>query len=511
MEKNNGYDMYDFLDESVTKFDSMYKILSNYIPELHGDFSTANLINSMPKLINGMGKQKVAVDKFYKSIFDELASTLLDSAYNHNIDRYDRSKKLSVNEKSNLLEKFRQTGNPKLKSLDEYINYAKENISTLETDDLRKLIVQNAIQVGSKELIDDLRYKTISTFYVPIVMNQLNNKYTVEDRISGNCPEWNIMQFIRETLSNENRFIEYNQYVEEHNKKIQEFIRQSAINTVCENKRTKEVMKTIKDSMSDEQKQRLSEYGLIDTIFPVREKMDEPKKGQFSWNIEPYKEPKILMDAMTNYSKDGIENQRVMAVSYGKFFFEKDVVKNDIVPPELIGVTRVGKDGVRTYFVIATLDKIDFRGNPLTKENETEFSIKVDGKNALFVDRDNGQNYYTFMQNQKIPENMKGFFAETFFSDMYLSEVEKQNYGYAGSARNTNRGPVIEVNEITDYILDAVRYANLFPGMVGTRQYASLKEYIDYSDFQINHLRTVKKISDNDLSINRRNTTLGNR
>ncbi len=513
MEKNNSYDMYDFLDGNITKYNSMYQMLSKYIPELNGDFSTANLINTIPKKINDFGKQKNAVIKFYQAIFGELSSMLLDSAYNRNIDRDGRlQKKLSINERSNLLESCKQAiSSPRLKSIDEYIEYAKANDNNPEISELREIIVDTAMQVASKEQIDDFRYKTLSTFYIPMAMNKLKEKYTEEDRISGNCPEWNIMQFIRETLCNESRFLEYDEYVQDHNKKMQAFAKECAIKTVCKAKRNKETMKIIKESMSDEEKENFSKNGLIDTIFPIRQKMEEPKRGQFSWKIDSYKEPQVLMDAMTEYSKDGIENQRVIAVSYGRFLFEKDVIKGDILSPELIGVTRIGKDGVHTYFVIADLDKISFRDKSLASENEKAFSFKIDGQNASFVDKDNGQNYYTFIKTQKIPDNMKKFFAEAFFSDLYLDEVEKQNYGYAGSVENTDNGPAIEINGITDYVLDAVRYANLFPGIVKDKKYASLKEYIDYSDFQINHLRNVKRISEGELSISDRNIFPDNR
>ena len=70
------YNIFDFLVEEATGYPSIYEILGKYIPELKGDYSTANLINSFLDAAESNNSRKF-VEKKYIVSFDELSQMLM--------------------------------------------------------------------------------------------------------------------------------------------------------------------------------------------------------------------------------------------------------------------------------------------------------------------------------------------------------------------------------------------------------------------------------------------------
>ena len=223
MKKNEKqFDMLDFLDKNITKYDSMYKILASYLPNLDGDFSTANLVNSIK---SSEICQKKNGNKDYENYFNILSSILILAfdknntlpGKKENIDR-----ELTDQERNDLLIELKNTiPDSKFNSIEEYVDFAKQNIDNPKTEELRKLIVNNAVKFGNKDKMNAMRCKMLSLFYLSQVTNHLKQKYSGYERIDGQYPEWNLIEFIDKTLTNPVTLKQYDDCLDEYDRRIE--------------------------------------------------------------------------------------------------------------------------------------------------------------------------------------------------------------------------------------------------------------------------------------------------
>lgn len=489
--QKKDYSMYDFLEKNATGYDNMYTILARYIPQLNGDFSTANLVNKLIESANYTEDPKMILTD-YPTSFDKLASMLLiasDSSIGIPNKYQSIDRELSEEEKKSLLAKFHELDlGDNLSTIRDYIDYAKNNIEKPELADLRSLIVESAVEVANKKEMLTLRHKLLSYVYVPQAMNQLKVKYpSFADREGGNYPEWNEVDFIARTFRNINSLEKYDKYLEKHKENVAKFKKDDAISLFCESKRNQQVTSNIIASMNNEDAEQAKKEGFENVIFDNLKNSGTPREGSTSWRIALFQEPEVLLDTFANYSKNGIENQRVIAVSYGKFHYANKISDNSLIQPDLVGVTRIGRDGVKSYFTIIPLDTISFRDSTEElKEGEKRYNFYFNGKKNPF-----GNAVYS----RRIPRDLVEFYTQTFLSDEYLNSAIENNYRYTGYVSKTPKGPVIIASDIARLDLDAAKYASIYPGLVGVKNVASLDEYCKSEGLQKKHLRIVNEIS----------------
>lgn len=272
--------------------------------------------------------------------------------------------------------------------------------------------------------------------------------------------------------------------------------KESGLAMICEAKRKRAVIHDISSAIPD--------MGIdssigdpISAIFSSNNKIENPSKDEIKWDIELSKKPQILCNINAEY--DGVENQRVIAISYGKFHFKKGNVDNSIVPPEIIGVTRLGNDGVHHYFILAQLDKINLKDSFDIGENDKKFEFKLNGKKAVIIDDKTQNPVYSTIESEKIPKDLYEFFAKTFFSDAYLDRVIAENNRYAGSVYKKPSGQIQFSMPAVDYQKEAIKDAMSVPGSVGNQK-MTLKEFFNRPELVTLHYKLITDII-NQISI----------
>ena len=486
------YDMYDFIGEGK----SIYDILGRYLPMMENDFSTANLVNKLPK----MPCESSLYQEAYESIFAEIANALYASTQSFDgMESNIIGRKLSAEEEQKMYEEFRaidsRSGSPRyLNSFEAYINYAKSNIRESETEELREYIVKKSMGILSDEYLATLRANKFRSVYIPNAKKYL---YDPENPTSL-TPEKEELQFISQVLSKRDKLWEYDQFINEYTRAVEAFKKNEAISRSTEAKRARFVKETIRESFTPEEIMRDEQDGLTSAVFGNNAMM-KVEDGSFSWEIKKYKTPEVLCDIVTNYSKNGEENQRVVAISYGKFaygtMFREDstpTMSSDLT--EVVGVTRLGKDGVHTYFVLMPFDNLDFKHLEDVKDGEKLRKIYLNGKSSALWDSKTNRRIH-LVQRDKIPEELAEFFANIALSDEFLSAAIDHNYSYTGTVNAKSGVPKIQASYLRNATdVDAARYASEHSGTVSGVTFATINSYLNSTDLNAEHLRLVQRV-----------------
>ena len=486
------YDMYDFIGEGR----SIYDILGRYLPMMENDFSTANLVNQLPK----MPCESSLYQEAYESIFSEIANALYASTQSFDgMESNIIERKISEEEEQRLYECFREidlrSSAPRyLNSFEAYINYAKSNIRDPETEELREFIVTQAMSVLKDEYIATLRANKFRSVYLPNARKALMDP----ENITKITPEKEELQFITQLLSRRDRVWEYDKFINEYNRSVEEFKKSEAILRSTGAKRARFVKEAIRESFTPEETMRDEQGGLTSAVFG-NNALTRVEPGTFEWEIKKYRNPEVLCDVVTSYSKNGEENQRVVAISYGKFVYgtmfredSKPTMSSELT--EVVGVTRLGKDGVHTYFVLMPFDNLDFKLREEIKEGENLRKIYLNGKPSTFFDSKTNRRIH-LVQRDKIPEDLAEFFANIAFSDEYLNAAIDYNYSYAGTVSARSGVPKIQASYLrhaTD--VDAARYAANYSGTIAGITFPTINSYFKSTELNAEHLKLVQRV-----------------
>jgi hypothetical protein len=252
------------------------------------------------------------------------------------------------------------------------------------------------------------------------------------------------MEFIRAIINNPKKLQEYNEYLEKAQPRLEETQKKEKTKIKCEVLRSKVVNEEIKKSLTEEQVAAYEEEG-ISAIFPTSYRSQLWKPDRAEWSFIKFAEPEVVATSPVIYSKGGMENQIVAAVSYGKLFlkngeisnYSKDISQDSLFcQPDLVGITKIGRDGISTYFVVMPLDAIKFSEEKAdTEKGEKDVYIFLNGnkKSTPIYEYSNGEKKKMFAINtRKIqPETMDGY-VKVLFSDTYLQGARQFNGGYAG-------------------------------------------------------------------------------
>lgn len=516
------YDIYDFIDDGINK--SIYTILNGYHPVLNKDFSLANLINCMTQLGLQPGQLRVYTINYEKEV--EKFINLLQAKTNTSTLFEDSSDKVSDEEFNRIFDELKETcaDNPDCQffvTIKDYLEYAKKTMSKPEQKPLRDKIVSNAVQFLSSEEIDSAKVFLLKTVYLPTAEDKVR-AVNHKDRQFGKYPEWDKLQTIKKIIHRRNGLKEYDEYYEEATEHIKaealKAMQKAKVSTVCELKRRKFVTAEIKPSIVAETRNPNSSS--IPEMFDKLKR--EPQKNENAWNYESYKKPELICDIEAQYSENGIENQRVIAFRHGKLKYrntaEKDgvYIDNTAGMPELIGITRLGKDGTKTYFVLMQpLDKMTFRpigekpedpgekpyGFTITQDVEvpTRFGgTKTERQSSVaqIVDGKTKEKLNAFL-NRDIPENLKDFFVKVYFSDEFLSNAIRNNARYIGTVLETDDGPRIRASDVGKSDLAAAYYAKYHPGTINGLKAKSFESYCSSTELDIMQYNLISEYERN--------------
>ena len=508
-------DMFEFVEEG----NNMYDILGKHFPYLNNDFSTTNLINTLPELASETEntQKKAGINKTYEIAFNQLANILLDTI---RIKRDEESESEVIKYEEELFQKL-QSAKPDanfFSSVDEYIEFAKRDLKNSRNKELRKVIIDEALSIKNPS---ELRTGAMLA-YTDNVKEKLQKQVTslksivdeseVQDegnedlkKLQKAEQELEEFKIIYETLNNTFSEAQYynflNEYTEEANKKKAEFEKSMADMKkmmICKSRREKYVYEHLFRSMSFRERAAAEEDGMLNVILGDPKSVRLPKKGTFTWKFISYESPEIILNTLTSYSGNtgnALEDQRTIAVSYGRLEYATDYRADTGKPTymsknlELIGVTRVGVEKCKEYFIFTEFD--DLKLEPSEK-------IKPDNSNILAklnVDVEKSKPEF-LVQTDRIPEKQKDFYANVFFSDVYLNVINNEYDGYAGTVIDNSGKPKIVSEYLKPYHnITAVKYATSYEGKCGNGKVTA--ETLRTKTYKEKQREIVRKIFDN--------------
>lgn len=490
---------------------TLYDIIGEYYPELGGDYSTARLFNNV--------SPDVSIDDklSYHTIFNELSEKLLETVKRSNRGEQTKFSQEKLDslyielQKSDTDEEYLDY----LDTLEEYIEYAIQNSNNPSLTEMREKIVNAAFEFADFLPEEENHYRDLAiSLYLLAIGQQLKDKYkTFEERENPQNEEWQEFIDLRKYLGNsENRKL-YDEFIE-NNKRNKEMKTSSLLATItnlqrqckeieekqdltdrCVTYRAYVVNKDMYDGLSLEEKVNLKNGKTKDTVSTILgdfKAYPTPPKGTYVWEFKEI-EPEIILDTVADYSEGQVENQRVIAVSYGFLNYGTDISIDTRKPTrgssyelELIGVTRKGIEGESTYFTFTTFDNTTIKNKDEIKPNDNLVieNYYFNGREGKLMNNTSGKEQVIVKSKERIPKDLEQYYAQIFFSDIYMQAVEKFYSRYSGTVIETDGTPHIVYEEplkvapikTRDY-LEAIRYASKYPTIYNGNRKITMESY----------------------------------
>ena len=515
MKNVSQQDMYEFVDDGVRK--SIYTILNESHPFLKRDFSLESLINHIPD-IEFVNSGKIFIED-YKIRVVKFSELLLKKT---SAEKGEEESLVSGDEVNRIFEELKEAAEeiPEAKSfttIKELVEHAQKNMDDPKTRGLRDAIVKNAVVFLTPEEKYEHKERVLSLFYISQAENRIKAQ-NPKRREPGQIPEWDRIQAIKRIISKKDSLKRYDEFYDRVTLAIREAalkaMEKARVETTCEMKRSEYVKAALVPTMKCASK---DEDAQTEALFEKLKR--QPKKEENSWSCQLLEKPELLCDLQAEYSENGIENQRVVAFRYGRFQYTKtqDIagvfsIDNTEVMPELVGISRIGKDRTKTYFVLMPpIDRIVYRSvddktvEPGDRRINFTATKNVEvptffGKTKVerqtvptnVVDGKTGKRLNVF-RNKEIPEELEEFFAKVYFSDEYLSSIIKHNASYLGSVEQGKDGPVIHPTDELKLDLAAAHYAAHFPGRVGKVMVKDLPSFCSSSELEIRQYNLINE------------------
>lgn len=463
-------DVEGILEEYPTN-KSMYEILLEYFPQLNNDFSTWNLVSKSHMLFD-RSKGLFDYNEIIKQIITSLRISIDPESVNKSQDLVAKistegeqkqqdsvAKFLTEEEQKKFLAKLQSVfrGDKRYSSLstiEEYINIVEKGIMSANNNQeaqkrvdakdpeeekrenkLKDLIIKMGLAVTSDLLKHEIRRAMVFA-YTKACGNIIREKYPRRDQLPE-CPEWDRFAIIEQTLQSRTGFAAYEDFINGISKRGHELVAECGENRSIASIRDAIVLASIDNK---------PEYGQGDDL-------DVPCFGDLEWKIEEYDKPELLCDSFTSYKDAPSTNQRVFVVSYGKLHYKMGMLSSSIIQPEIIGVTRVGKDGIQNYFGVALLSSISFRETPSVDDSERLMQFSINGKRANLVDGNKNslygnKNTLYGVVSEKIPLKQADDMVNILFSDYHMRNCVELNEHYIGSLSQTNQRGILGLKSI---------------------------------------------------------------
>lgn len=537
-------DMYDYIGQG----NSLYDIIGRMIGVT--DFTTKGMICNSLKLAHQANDNTI---HFAKETFDYAVKKLttgLDSYFTTDEQikimtelnaLYPRKfTSLSINDAVNYINSNKERYNSSLASKAES---SRNRDFEAEFETILDKVIGTVITKCEKDIKEgrdsegtiadfllDIRSKVYKGAYYPRVNNEIRRKFP--NRASIYYEEASVTEFAGKTLCSPEKMAAYDEYLNEYNERVRAFMEKAALSTRLNKRRSNIIETELMLGMKPEQFEQAKKEG-VDSIVFKGKKRRTSREGTFSWGVRELREPKVILDTVAEYSAKGDENQRVVAVNYGKFvygtMFNRDgqpTISSEAL--DLVGVTRLGKDGVKTYFVLAPFADIEFKRDGLfDPANERQFLVNgrpsrimesstVDRLDAMRKQgiKPTDRRYQTaarlgtlhMVVTDKIPADKADFYAKVAFSDRVLSQAVDGNYRFAGAVRDTVYGSGVQLDAsytYNPYDVEALMYAAKYPGRIGRREYINFEAYCKSTDLMAKHLGIVRDVTNGEYDFDK--------
>lgn len=487
------FNMYDFLKKGTTKYDSMYGIIGSYIPELKGDFSTANFLNRLTEVAEKNGAKNFIGNKYSVS-FNDLTRILLLATQGKETSEV--RKQLTPAQQNMVLQKFKDASLgiyecQSFETIDEFVRYAKANIDNEKVEPLREEIVKASISLANKKDVQDLKHSLVGV-YVGFAGTKVRAKYDQRTRANESVPEWEIMEYIQWTLDSRYTFEKYDNMYISYVNEIEKYQRETAIKRSLQAKREDSFLKEYSKTLTLEERNKVDKEGWDSVLTYRRNAKSVPSEGSVNWHYEPFEKPDLICDTIVNYSEDGDEYQRVIMISYGKFHYNDGIFDNSLVQSELVGISRIGKDGVYDYSKIIPLDTISFRDTSGLKKGEGRVKFSANGRTVAIKD-DKTKNTLFGFHSRKVPEDFRQSFAADFTSDKRMQLFDEYGIQFIGMQQRCGSGIKIENEDLGGAEAKAVAYACLYPENLQKRG-RTLLDIKEAPTFKMRHNALVRAV-----------------
>jgi len=484
------------LTPEFSRTKSIYEVLFEYYPQLGHDSSTWKLISQANTLFNNREKAEVFLD--YSKMFEQCMQWVRISL-NENEKSETVKRSFLEKEKEDLLEKMKKTfGRDKrfasFTTIGEFLDYATQNelghTNNKFDEALRNLMIQLGLAVTSDEVKREMR-RVATLAYVTDLGNILRDKYPNRDKEVS--PEWDRYMEIYGIVTSREAFAEYEDFLSKIVTDVSEYTQSVGQKTSISLRRDEIILGRIANGKPA--------YG-VDTS------KDMPIFGEVNWNIEEYKNPEVLCDMFTTYTEDSRTNQRVIAISYGKFNCQMGIFNNNINPPEIIGVTRIGNDGIKHYFAIASLGNMSFRNDRSLNPGEKRVQLKANKKPANFVDSANNKLYG--VMSPKIPEEYADDIVNVLFSDYNMRNSIESNSRCLGYITPSDDGKVNLMTTdlagfdrlVVDNALRKKGHARIWVSDKTLEQNLTLEQYFGLSVMLERQIQIARAVSNREIPLN---------
>lgn len=443
---------YNEMYRYVSSGETLYDLLEEYTGEK--DFSAEGIINSFRRNLN---LQQDIEGKKGRMKFDALVNSYNKDIYGRLFESM--KKNMTTGEKEELLKKL-QAVNPEkydFSSILEYTNFLEdknftrnalildrndENMPPVlnpEIEELNQILINAAVTKADPELVAKIRNVFIHMLLIPYAKKQILKENPERDETQN--PKLQKIEFFRRMFFNEKAIQDYDIAVAYAKEQEENAKRVAQLATDCKLRRLSALSNLTGKPMPELlEKVDSNDEHITDAITKQHgEKPSKyiPKEGDYYWKIILSKSPHVVMNEPVEYSKDGVENQDVLVVSYGDFSYGRALKASrfDEMPLELIGVTLFGNDENRNYFLVTPVNNITNMVNGRNKEYYKKVLL------SSFVLDDTALN-----------------------KDKFLPEISLDENGNA-SLEYEKEIPLLDFKQA-----DAVKYATMFPGQIG-REY----------------------------------------
>lgn len=463
---------YNEMYKYVNSGNTLYDLLKEYLGET--DFSAEGIINALRRDLNlqqnaGNAKFSALVSTYNKDIYGRITESML--------------KNMTLEEQENLLKKF-QAVNPRKYDFSSILQYTSflENVNfsrsalildrndddtppilNPEIEELNQILIASAVDKADPQMVAKLRNVLIHMMLIPYVKKQILKENPVRDEIKN--PKLHKIDFFNKMFSNENAIQEYDSAVA-YAKEQEEIAKKAAqLATDCKLRRLGALSdltgKNVRELLT---KVDSEEGNIVDLITkqPEKPKKDYiPKEGDYYWYFMPTK-PKVVLEDSIEYSKDGIENQEIFVASYGDFVCGKKLGKSEFndIPLELIGVTILGNDENKNYFLLTPMSNI---------------SDMLQGRNKEY--------YKKVLLSSVVLDGVMGK------QNRLLPKISLDDNGNA----SLDYGDEFELLDLNS--AEAIKYASVFPGKIGREHSSStLLELCNSQELFQEQMKTIYEL-----------------
>lgn len=425
-------DMFEYIGDGNTLYDKIRK----YFPKLNGDFSTASLLNHLKE-------QQIPdmrlLENTYNENFELISNSLINAVKKSEEGNY---AEITPDKVQDLISELKGSDGDSYRgdifsSIEEYVEYAKYKMNAPDIKKVREIIINHGMNVLPEKKRDSIRTALLESAYLPKVNTILKASSQVKPQNTestrnflNNDSGLGEVEKAYNVLKNSRLRKLYDSYLKDYMEKRKEIEKRLMVFEKCTAKREVVVTDAIKSTMgANEQNSATVNKNLLYPILGAPGSVNQ-RRGKYDWEFIEYEQPQLLLNADAIYSQNGIENQRVIVANHGRINFKSG--GKDNISEELIGVTRIGEDKERTYFVAVPRGSI-----------------------------------------QQTIKGQEDFFAKVFLSDYYLEQVENDYNRFAGTVVQKQGKPKI-VKETIGLIgsdeRDALNYAQNYNGKYKSRK-----------------------------------------